>query len=78
MAYYRYFLDIPTDHFKKMNHPAANYVFKVNSRNMFKVNNKDTRTTPSYFTPCSLVSTVNFEQVNANICNWYFWDLKVN
>ena len=27
---------------------------------MFKVNNKDTRT---YFTPCSSVSIVNFEQV---------------
>ena len=34
---------------------------------MFKVNNKDTRTTPPmvYFTPCSSVSIVNFEQVNA-------------
>ena len=43
---------------------------------MFKVNNKDTRTTPgivlvsllltlrTYFTPCSSVSIVNFEQVN--------------
>ena len=31
---------------------------------MFKVNNKDTRTRP-YFTPCSNVSIVNFEQVNA-------------
>ena len=30
---------------------------------MFKVNNKDTRT---YFTHCSSVSIVNFEQVNAN------------
>ena len=46
---------------------------------MFKVNNKGTRTTPlasfwcfivnfvwTYFTPCSSVSFVNFEQVNAN------------
>ena len=37
---------------------------------MFKVNNKDTRTTPeclwTYFTPCSHVYTVNFEQVIAN------------
>ena len=44
---------------------------------MFKVNNKDTRTTPlaafwclscqiwTYFTPCSSVSIVNFEQANA-------------
>ena len=33
---------------------------------MFKVNNnKDTRTTP-YFTRCSSVSIVNFEQVNAD------------
>ena len=29
---------------------------------MFKGNNKDTRT---YFTPCSSVSIVNFEQLNA-------------
>ena len=48
---------------------------------MFKVSNKDTRTTPkvnnkdtrmsllltlTYFTPCSSVSIVNFEQVNAS------------
>ena len=31
---------------------------------MFKVNVKDTRTTPAYFAPCSSVSIVNFEQVN--------------
>ena len=32
---------------------------------MFKVNNKDTRTMSiAYFTPCSIVSIVNFEQVN--------------
>ena len=39
--------------------------------NMFKVNNKDTRTTDAitYFTPCSSVSIVNFEQVNSG------WDL---
>ena len=31
---------------------------------MFKVNNKDTRTTPmTYFTPCYSVSVVNFEHV---------------
>ena len=30
---------------------------------MFKVNNKDTRTTP-YFTPSSSVSNVNFELAN--------------
>ena len=30
---------------------------------MFKVNNKDTKTTP---TPCSSVSIVNFEHVNAS------------
>ena len=46
--------------------------------NLSKVNNKDTRTTPmpsfwclycklsTYFTPCSNVSIVNFEQVNAD------------
>ena len=32
---------------------------------MLKVNNKDTRTT-LVFTPCSSVSIVNFEQVNAH------------
>ena len=33
---------------------------------MFKVNNKDTRTTPvAYFTPRSSVSIVNFEHVIA-------------
>ena len=31
---------------------------------MFKVNNKDTRTTQQYFTSCSSVSIVNFEHVN--------------
>ena len=34
---------------------------------MFKVNNKDTRATPiTYFTPCSSVSIVNFENAIAN------------
>ena len=47
--------------------------------NMFKVNNKNARTMPlavndasvfivnfwKYFTPCSSISIVNFEQVNA-------------
>ena len=49
--------------------PAGNYMFKVNNRNtrnkvrnMFKVYNKDTRTTPM---ACSSVFIVNFEQVNA-------------
>ena len=32
---------------------------------MFTVNNKGTRTTPLATTPCSSVSIVNFEQVNA-------------
>ena len=32
---------------------------------MFKVNNKDTRTKPSAFKPCSSVSIDNFLQVNA-------------
>ena len=56
--------------------------------NMFKVNNKDTRTTPlpsfwclycwlwTYFTPCS-VSIFNFEQVNADwVSSGFlsFWD----
>ena len=34
---------------------------------MFKVSNKDTRTTPAYFTLCSSVSVVSFEQVNAGL-----------
>ena len=39
---------------------------------MFKVNNKDTRTTPmpTYFTPCSSVFIANFEHV---IAGWD-WD----
>ena len=37
---------------------------------MFKVNNKDTRTTPffipwTFFIPCANVFIVNFEEVNA-------------
>ena len=37
---------------------------------MYKVNNKDTRTTPmAYFTPCSSVSIVNFEHV---IAGWVY------
>ena len=55
--------------------------------NMFRVNNKDTRTTPlasfwclycllwTYFTPCSNVSIVNFEYVITSwvgtSCMWY-------
>ena len=31
---------------------------------MFKVNNKNTRTTPTYFTPFSGVSIIEFERVN--------------
>ena len=53
---------------------------------MFKVNNKDTRTTTSfwcfdyklwtYFTPCSGVSILNFEQAYAdwvNFCRKNYW-----
>ena len=42
---------------------------------MLKVNNKDTRTTPlaTYFTACSSVSIVNFEQVDANWVNLQFY-----
>ena len=39
---------------------------------MFKVNNKDARTT---FTPCSSVSVINFEHVNAD---WVICALTVN
>ena len=52
--------------------PAIN-MFKVNNRstrtkvrNMFIVNNKDTKTTPKHISHlCCSVSIVNFEQVNA-------------
>ena len=44
---------------------------------MFKVNNKDTRTTP-YFTPCSSVSIVNFEQVDAGWNTTKTGDLHIN
>ena len=48
---------------------------------MFKVNNKNTRTTPfwcfyyelsTYFIPCSSASIVNFERVNAG------WESDIN
>ena len=67
------------------------YLVKVTNRNtrikvwnMFKVNNKNTKTTPmasfwcfywelwTYFTPCSSVFIVNFENVIAD------WDLIYN
>ena len=48
---------------------------------MFKVNNKDSRTTPvvlvsllltlNIFPPCSSVSVDNFEQVNASWGVWF-------
>ena len=44
---------------------------------MFKVNNKDTRTTP-YFTPCFSVSIVNFEQVDAGWNTTKTGDLHIN
>ena len=58
---------------------------------MFKVNNKETRTTPmalfwclycylwTYFTPCSSVSIVNFEHVNADweVNHWVLF-LRIN
>ena len=53
---------------------------------MFKVNNKDNRTTPgvvlvsllltsTYFTPCSSVSIVNFELVNVGWAFPFSFDL---
>ena len=60
--------------------PASNFMFNVNSRNTctrYEICSKLTITTPlasfrylcrllwTYFTPCSLVSIVNFEQVYA-------------
>ena len=44
---------------------------------MFKVNNKDTRTTPLAFRPCSFVSIVNFEQVNADWDSTLFFIKKL-
>ena len=48
-----------------------------NVRSMFKVNNKDTRTTPgsSCFTSCSSVSIVNFEHV---VACWKYIEIQVN
>ena len=40
---------------------------------MFKVNNKDTRMPPIYFTACSIVYIVNFEQANADLSNVFFF-----
>ena len=63
-----------------MKNPAGNYMFKVNIRNTMtrcEISSKITIKTPvalfwcvycsllTYFTPCSSVSIVNFEQVNA-------------
>ena len=67
-------------------YPVGICLLKINKRNtkmwnMFKVNDKDTRTTPMpsfwclyrslwiYFTPCSSVSIFNFEQV---IVDWVY------
>ena len=45
---------------------------------MFKVNNKDTRTTLlAYLTPCSTVSIVNFEHDGWDLCILLF-SLKLN
>ena len=45
---------------------------------MFKVNNKDTRTTLlAYLTPCSTVSIVNFEHTGWDLCILLF-SLKLN
>ena len=60
--------------FLKNRFPAGNYLFKVNNRNIrtrCETCLKLTIKTPerrhwTYFTPCSSVSIVNFEQVNAN------------
>ena len=58
--------------------------------NMFKVNNKDIKTTPmasfwclycklwTYFTPCSSVSMVNFEHVNAGRVNETDWIIAIS
>ena len=66
--------------------PAGNYMFKVNNRNtrarsekLFKVNNKDTCCLYwkiwTFFTPCSSVSIVNFEQLNAG-CDIRFFAIN--
>ena len=56
--------------------PTWNYMFKVNDRNTRMrcvIGSKLAVRTPErcqYFTPCSNVSVVNFEQVNAGWVNW--------
>ena len=44
--------------------------------NMFKVNNKDQNDVWTYFTPCSCVSIVNFEQVNAGWVSFEYMRTK--
>ena len=44
---------------------------------MFKVNNKDTKTTPNFeyiSRLCSSISIVNFEQVNGSGV-WWYWSV---
>ena len=55
---------------------AGNYMFKINNRNTrtrCKICSKLTIKTPErcQFTPCSSVSIVNFEQINAGWKNYY-------
>ena len=45
--------------------PAGNCMFKVNNRNTRTRCEICSKLTITYFTPCSSVSIVNFEQVNA-------------
>ena len=56
----------------QIGYAADNYMFRVNNRNkwnIFKVNNKEIRSTSLTLTSCSSVSIVNFEQVNGD---WVF------
>ena len=59
--------------------PCSKLTIETLEQAMFNVNNKDTRTTPmapyTYFTPCSSVSNVNFEHVNAGWVLLYFTHL---
>ena len=48
-----------------IHNPAGNYMFKVNNRTRCEICSKLTIKTPEE-RPCSNVSVVNFEQVNAD------------
>ena len=70
------FVGIPGDTFlPRIIIPAGNYMLKVNNRNTrCEICSKLTTKIPerrTFFTPCSSISIVNFEQVNAGWDNYY-------